>query len=220
MALGQFVAYYRVSTDRQGRSGLGLDAQREAVHRYLDGGDWRLLAEFTEVETGKGSNALARRPQLKAALDHARKHKATVVIAKLDRLARNVAFISQLMEAGVDFVAADMPTANRLTIHILAAVAEHEREMIAQRTREGLAAAKARGTILGANGARLAAEHKAAALTRLEPLAERLRSLKAGGLSVRRIAETLNAEGVPSPGAGTWHLANVHRALKRLEAEA
>jgi DNA invertase Pin-like site-specific DNA recombinase len=147
MARGKFIAYYRVSTERQGKSGLGLDAQRTAVLDYLNGGGWKLLGEFTEVETGKGRNALARRPQLRAALEACRKHKATLLIAKLDRLARNVFFVSGLMESGVEFVAVDMPMANRLTVHILAAVAEHEREMISQRTKAALAAAKARGVI-------------------------------------------------------------------------
>src|SRR6185437_13573983 len=140
---------YRVSTERQGRSGLGLDAQRTAVLDYLNGGGWKLLGEFTEVETGKGRNALARRPQLRAALEACRKQKATLLIAKLDRLARNVHFVSGLMESGVEFVAVDMPMANRLTVHILAAVAEHEREMISQRTKAALAAARIRGVRLG-----------------------------------------------------------------------
>ena len=126
MAVGRFVAYYRVSTDRQGRSGLGLEAQREAVQSYLDGGSWTLADEVTEVESGKRND----RPELDRALGLCRLYGATLVVAKLDRLARNVAFISKLMESGVDFVAVDFPQANRLTIHILAAVAEHEREMI------------------------------------------------------------------------------------------
>jgi DNA invertase Pin-like site-specific DNA recombinase len=216
MAEGRFVAYYRVSTEKQGRSGLGLDAQREAVTSFLNGGRWELIAEFTETETGKGSNALAKRPQLRAALEHARKHKATLVIAKLDRLARNVAFIAQLMEASVDFIAVDNPTVSRLTLHILAAVAEHEREMISERTKAALAAAKSRGTKLGANGAALAEANKQAAIARLADTAPRLAALRAEGLSVRRIAAVLNEEGVPSPGGGAWHVANVHRALQRL----
>jgi DNA invertase Pin-like site-specific DNA recombinase len=109
MARGKFIAYYRVSTERQGKSGLGLDAQRTAVMDYLKGGGWRLLGEFTEVETGKGRNALARRPQLRAALEARWKQKATLLIAKLDRLARNVHFVSGLMESGVEFVAATCP---------------------------------------------------------------------------------------------------------------
>jgi DNA invertase Pin-like site-specific DNA recombinase len=138
-----FVAYYRVSTDRQGQSGLGLDAQRAAVAGFV--GARELIAEFTEVESGKRAD----RPQLAAALELCRRQRAMLVIAKLDRLARNVAFIANLMESGVEFTAVDMPYANRLTLHILAAVAEHEREMISARTKAALAAARARGVRLG-----------------------------------------------------------------------
>jgi DNA invertase Pin-like site-specific DNA recombinase len=141
MAVGRFVAYYRVSTDQQGRSGLGLEAQREAVRSYLNGGNWTLADEVTEVESGKRND----RPELDRALGLCRLYGATLVVAKLDRLARNVAFISKLMESGVDFEAVDFPQANRLTIHILAVVAEHEAAMISQRTKAALAAAKARG---------------------------------------------------------------------------
>ena len=116
---GKFIAYYRVSTGKQAASGLGLEAQRSAVVDYLNGGRWKLIADFTEVESGKNSE----RPQLARALALCRLHKATLVVAKLDRLARNVHFLSGLMESGVDFVACDMPSANRLTIHVLAAVA-------------------------------------------------------------------------------------------------
>uniref|UniRef100_UPI0013DE94B3 recombinase family protein n=1 Tax=Altericroceibacterium xinjiangense TaxID=762261 RepID=UPI0013DE94B3 len=118
MADGKFIAYYRVSTDRQGRSGLGLEAQREAVTCYLNGGNWQLLDEFVEIESGKRDD---NRPELAAALAACRKHKATLVIAKLDRLARNVAFIANLMDSKVEFLAVDLPTANRLTLHIMAA---------------------------------------------------------------------------------------------------
>src|SRR5215469_5908263 len=156
---GKHVAYYRVSTARQGRSGLGLEAQRQAVSDYLNGGAWDLVAEFTEIESGKRND----RPELSRALELCRRQKATLVIAKLDRLARNVAFIANLMESRVDFVAVDMPQANRLTVHILAAVAEHEREMIVARTKAALAAAKARGKRLGwANPARQGEQAKAA----------------------------------------------------------
>src|ERR1035441_3339274 len=127
----EFVAYYRVSTDRQGASGLGLEAQRTAVAGYL-GGTGELVAAYTEVESGRRHT---NRPQLIAALEECRKRRAVLLIARLDRLARNVAFIANLMESAADFVAVDMPNANRLTIHILAAVAEHEREMISQRTK-------------------------------------------------------------------------------------
>src|SRR5436305_5419555 len=140
---GNFVSYYRVSTDRQGESGLGLDAQRNAD--YLNGGCWNLLAEFTEIESGKRAD----RPQLAAALGACKKQKARLVIAKLDRLSRNLAFIATLMDSGVEFVAVDNPHANKLTIHILAAVAQHERELISARTSAALKAAKARGKRLG-----------------------------------------------------------------------
>ena len=142
---GKFVAYFRVSTDRQGKSGLGLEAQRKSVLDFLDGGRWSLVAEFTEVESGKRSD----RPQLAKALDACRRQKAKLVIAKLDRLSRNLAFIATLMESGVEFVAVDNPHANKLTVHILAAVAQHEREMISERTKAALKAARARGTRLG-----------------------------------------------------------------------
>lgn len=218
MADGKFVAYYRVSTTGQGVSGLGLEAQREAVERYLNGGSWSLIEAFTEVETGKGSNALDRRPQLKAALAYARKHKATLVIAKLDRLARNVHFISGLMETGVEFVAADRPDADRFTLHLEAALAEREARVISERTKAALAAAKRRGVVLGANGRTLAVRHKAEAVERIAPMAGRLKALRGQGLSLRRIASTLNAEGVSPPGSsgGLWHPATVQRALERV----
>lgn len=127
----RFIAYYRISTDRQGRSGLGLDAQRRSVDEYLHVLGMEPIAEYMEVESGKRND----RPELTRALAAYRKHGAQLIIAKLDRLARNVAFVSNLMESGVEFLACDMPTANRLTIHILAAVAEHEREMISERTK-------------------------------------------------------------------------------------
>jgi DNA invertase Pin-like site-specific DNA recombinase len=145
MAVGRFVAYYQVSTDQQGRSGLGLEAQREAVRSFLNGGNWSLADEVTEVESGKRTD----RPELDRALRLCRLYGATLVVAKLDRLARNVVFISKLMESGVEFVAVDFPRVNSLTIHILAAVAEHEAAMISQRTRAALAAARARGVKLG-----------------------------------------------------------------------
>jgi DNA invertase Pin-like site-specific DNA recombinase len=219
MAEGRFVSYLRVSTNRQGRSGLGLEAQRKAVTTYLNGGRWDLVAEFVEHETGKGSNALAKRPQLRAALALAKKQRATLVIAKLDRLSRNMAFTAQLMDAGVDFVAVDNPHASRLTLHILAAVAEHEREMIAERTKAALAASKARGTVLGAHGKVLAEQRKAEALDRLASVAGRLQALKAEGLTMRAIADRLNGEGIASPGGGVWQAGNVHRSLARLAEE-
>ena len=142
---GKFIAYYRVSTEHQGANGNGMAAQRKAVEDYLNGGRWKLVAEFTEVESGKQND----RPELKKALVACRKHKAKLVIAKLDRLSRNVHFISGLMEHKVDFVACDMPSANAFMINVYAAVAQEERRMISDRTKAGLRAAKARGVVLG-----------------------------------------------------------------------
>jgi DNA invertase Pin-like site-specific DNA recombinase len=156
---GKFIAYYRVSTDHQGVNGDGMAAQRKAVEDYLNGGRWRLVAEFTEVESGKRSD----RPELEKALAACRKHKAKLVIAKLDRLSRNVHFISGLMERKVDFVACDMPSANAFMINVYAAVAQEERRRISERTKAALAAAKRRGVKLGGDrGARLTAKARAA----------------------------------------------------------
>jgi DNA invertase Pin-like site-specific DNA recombinase len=220
MAVGRFVAYYRVSTDQQGRSGLGLEAQREAVRSYLNGGNWTLADEVTEVESGKRND----RPELDRALGLCRLYGATLVVAKLDRLARNVAFISKLMESGVDFVAADFPQANRLTVHILAAVAEHEAAMISARTKAALDAVKARGVQLGkpanlrnqldgsakGNAAKAAKADKRAA--DLLPL---ILPMKAGGASLRQIADGLNRCGVPAPRGGDWSAVAVKRILDR-----
>ena len=146
--MNKAIAYYRVSTDRQGKSGLGLEAQNETVKQFANFKQWELIGEFTEIESGKKSN----RPQLQEALKQCLKQKAVLVIAKLDRLGRNVAFISSLMESKVEFVAVDNPHANRLMLHLLAAFAEHEREQISTRTKEALKVAKSRGVILGKHG--------------------------------------------------------------------
>src|SRR5215471_8708438 len=142
---GKFGAYFRVSTDRQGKSGLGLEAQRKSVLDYLDGGRWDLVGEFTEIESGKHND----RPELEKVLAACKNQKAKLVIAKLDRLSRNLAFIATLMDSGLEFIAVDNPHANKLTIHILAAVDQHEREIISARTSAALKAAKARGKRLG-----------------------------------------------------------------------
>jgi DNA invertase Pin-like site-specific DNA recombinase len=201
---GKFVAYYRVSTQRQGRSGLGLEAQQTAVRDYLNGGDWRLVAEVTEVESGKRSD----RPKLAEALKLCRLHGATLIVAKLDRLARNVAFLSNLMESGVEFHAVDFPQANRLTVHILAAVAEHEAKMISERTKAALAAAKKRGVKLGGDRGRTITEamRKAAkaalqdrARARAIDLAPTIKDLQAAGkTSLRALADGLNDRGIPT----------------------
>lgn len=217
---GKTIAYLRVSTDRQGRSGLGLEAQREAVARYVADTRLELVSEYVEVETGKGSNALAKRSQLLAALTEAKRIKARLILAKVDRLARNVYFVSGLMETGVDFAVADMPHADRFQLHLFAALAEQEAETISHRTKAALAAAKARGTVLGKHGAVLARNNKAEALERLAPLSSRLAAMRADGRSVRQIAAQLNEEGIASPGGGRWHPTNMHRALKRIAPEA
>ena len=214
------VAYLRVSTDKQGKSGLGLEAQREAVARYIAANGLELIGEYIEVETGKGSNALSKRPELVAALAAAKREKAGLIIAKLDRLARNVHFISGLMETGVEFAVADMPNADRFQLHLFAALAEKEAEVISQRTKAALAAAKERGTELGKHGKILAARNKAEAMDRLEPISADLLELKAQGLSMRKMIAALNDRGIPSPAGGKWHLASLHKALGRLETEA
>jgi DNA invertase Pin-like site-specific DNA recombinase len=210
---GNFVSYYRVSTERQGQSGLGLEAQRKSITDYLNGGRWMLVGEFTEIETGKRSD----RPELQKALALCRRRKAKLVIAKLDRLSRNVAFIATLMDAGVEFVAVDNPHATKLTIHILAAVAEHEREMIAARTKAALQAAKARGVRLGRNGAeRLAPMYREQAAKRAGALAPTLQEMRSRGLSARAMARELNERSVLPPRGKSWHAVTVLRVLNRI----
>lgn len=222
MAQGRFVAYYRVSTARQGQSGLGLEAQREAVRRYLDGETWELVGEFTETETGKGANALAKRPQLRAALDLCKKHGATLIIAKLDRLARNVHFVSGLLETGCDFVAADMPQANKVMIQMHAVMAEWERDQISKRTRDALAAAKARGVKLGVAGpANLTPnieDRQKAADAFADKLSGVIEGFRARSLSQRDMVAELNALGIKTPNGGAWHRGQLCRLLKRVDA--
>lgn len=211
---GVFVAYYRVSTDRQGKRDLDWRRSRKAVADYLNGGSWTVAAEFTEIETGKKNN----RPQLERALAACRKNKAKLVIAKLDRLSRNLAFIAALMDSGIEFFAVDNPHANRLTLHILAAVAQHEREMIAARTRAALQASKARGTRLGRNGAeKLAPVYRAAAVERAKSFTLIIADCVAKGMSARAIARELEARKTPTPKGGAWHAAMVLRIMRRLE---
>jgi DNA invertase Pin-like site-specific DNA recombinase len=216
---GKWVSYLRVSTDKQGKSGLGLEAQRKAVADFLNGGRWQLLSEFVEVERGNRND----RPQLSAALAACKKHKAKLVIAKLDRLARNVNFVSGLMETGIEFVAADMPFANKLTIHILAAVAEHEREAISTRTKAALAAAKARGVKLGGPKLRLAQLNGATAnKAQADRFAANTLPLirdaqKAGASTLRAIAKILNDRGTRTARGGKWAATQVRDILHRAE---
>lgn len=210
-----FVGYFRVSTDRQGRSGLGLDAQREAVTSYI-AGRGEMLAEFTEIESGKKHD----RPALADALALCRRQRATLLIARLDRLARSVAFISNLMESGVDFVAVDMPEANRLTMHILAAVAEHEREAISQRTKAALQAAKARGVKLGnpraADAVPFAQQAIQASANRFaDSVAPLIQKMRDEGMSYATIAAELDARNIQTARGGSWHPATVRNVLQR-----
>jgi DNA invertase Pin-like site-specific DNA recombinase len=201
----RFVAYYRVSTARQGRSGLGLEAQKAAVLAFIDG-NAELVAEFMEVESGKH----AEREELKKAIAACKKHKAKLVIAKLDRLSRNLAFIATLMESGVEFVAVDMPEANKLTVHILAAMAEHEREQISKRTRDALAVAKRRGKRLGNPDIAEVAKRGRAALkanarrfaANVRPIIEEIK--RNGITSHNAIAAKLNERNVRTARGGTW----------------
>lgn len=207
-----FIAYYRVSTDRQGASGLGLDAQHQAVGLHV--GTGKLIAEYTEIESGRRHT---NRPQLLEALTECRKRRAVLLIARLDRLARNVAFIANLMESGADFIACDMPTAGRLTIHILAAVAEHEREMISKRTKAALTEAKRRGTMLG--NPRIEEARRSAMLghEQRRPAAEVLnlmRGWRAQEWPLRRIAEELNRLSIRSPRGSRWYASSVRDQLQ------
>ena len=225
MAEGAFVAYYRVSTERQGRSGLGLAAQRKAVEDFLNGGNWRLVAEFTEIESGKQSD----RPALAKAFQACRLRRAKLVIAKLDRLSRDAHFLLGLEKAGVDFVAAEIPTANRLTVGILAMVADEERRMISKRTKEALAATKARGVALGGNrGSIISAEareisrkaRRETSEARAADLAPVIAELQAAGLeSLGALARGLNERGIPmARGSTKWTPVQVSRVLARLPA--
>lgn len=220
------VAYYRVSTASQGRSGLGLEAQQHAVESLCASRDWEIIAPpFTEVESGKRAD----RPELAKALHRSKVTGAILVVAKLDRLSRNVAFLAALQDSGVKFVAADMPEANELTVHIMAAVAQAERKAISRRTFEALQAARARGQRLGnPNGAaalRRAAKGNTASLVtiragargraeQLRPIVDEMRSR--GMTSLRDLAAELNHIGIVTARGGRWHASSVRNLLGRL----
>ena len=223
MAQGKFISYLRVSTDQQGRSGLGLEAQRQAVEYYLDGGSWELLTEYVEVESGK-RNA---RPQLDKAMHHALVTGAKLIIAKLDRLSRNAHFLLGLQAQGVRFVAADMPEANETMVGFMAIMAEHEAKMISRRTKEALAVAKSRGVKLGnPNGARClrgigndaAVEKvKEQATMRAEMLRPIIEDIQAEGITgVRGMARELNERGILTARGGRWYASTVRQLLGRL----
>jgi DNA invertase Pin-like site-specific DNA recombinase len=216
------ITYCRVSTARQGRSGLGLEAQREAVTRFAAAEGFEIAREFVEVETGKGADALDRRPQLVAALSEARRRRCPVAVAKLDRLSRDVHFISGLMAERVQFIVAELgANVDPFILHLFAALAEKERAMIATRTRDALARAKARGVKLG--GPKLAQARKTA-VKAIEANADRhaatvlpiIREVqRAGAKSLRAIADALNARGVPTARGGRWQAQTVSNALTR-----
>jgi DNA invertase Pin-like site-specific DNA recombinase len=224
------VAYYRVSTAGQGRSGLGLEAQQAAVEALCASSGWTIIAPpFVEIESGKRND----RPELAKAIERCKVTGARLVIAKLDRLSRNAAFLMGLKDSGVDFVAADMPNANSLTVGVMALVAQQEAEAISQRTKDALQAAKARGTKLGnpngaaaliragkGNAAGVAAIQDKAKIhaERLRPLVQQLRAK--GCTSLGSIAKALNGEGVLTPRGAKWHASSVRNLLARLEAAA
>jgi DNA invertase Pin-like site-specific DNA recombinase len=216
------IAYHRVSTARQGRSGLGLEAQREALGRFAAAEGFEIVRECTEVETGKGADALDRRPQLAAALAEAHRRKCPIAVAKLDRLSRDVHFISGLMAERVPFIVAELGAdVDPFILHLFAALAEKERAMIATRTREALRRAKARGVRLG--GPKLAQARKAAVET-IEANAERhaanvlpiIREIqRAGAKSLRAIADALNARGIATARGGRWQAQTVANVIER-----
>jgi DNA invertase Pin-like site-specific DNA recombinase len=217
------IGYIRVSTDKQGKSGLGIEAQRAAIARFVDAEGLELLGEHVEVETGKGADALERRPKLSMALGQARKAKAAVVVAKLDRLSRDVAFVAGLMAQRVPFIVTELGAdADPFMLHIYAALAEKERAMIADRTRLALASKKAQGAVLGnrtnlpeaqAMGAAANREAADAFAANVLPVVRELRA--AGVVTVRAIAAALNARGIRTARGGEWHHSTVRNLLAR-----
>jgi len=216
------VTYIRVSTSQQGRSGLGIEAQRQALQSFAQAEGLEVVREFIEVETGKGADALDRRPQLKAALAAARKLKCHVAVAKLDRLSRDVHFISGLMAHRIPFLVAELgPDVDPFVLHLFAALAEKERALISTRTRQALAAAKARGVTLGSPKLHVArksavASIKAGADKHAANILPVIREAqKAGATTLRQVAEALNARGVATARGGQWHATSVKNMLDR-----
>jgi DNA invertase Pin-like site-specific DNA recombinase len=220
--LKPLIGYVRVSTAQQGRSGLGIEAQKEALERFAASEGFALHRVFVEIETGKGADALDRRPQLVAALSEARRQRCSVAVAKLDRLSRDVHFISGLMAHRVPFVVADLGAdVDPFILHLFAALAEKERAMISTRTKAALAAAKARGVVLG--GPKLAKARKSAAAS-IKALADQhaanvlpvIREIRrAGATSLHQIADALNSRGITTPRGGEWYASSVRNLLKR-----
>lgn len=217
----KIISYVRVSTQKQGASGLGLDAQCQAVSRYISETGAELVAEFVEVESGKKTDR--DRPQLAEALKACRKAKAVLVVAKLDRLARNVHFISGLMEAKVKFLALDMPEATDLTLHVMAAFAEYEAKRISDRTKAALAIAKERGVVLGSAGWRNLASNIDARKARASAFAESLSDIfewfRFRELTQREMVNELNLLGIKTISGGDWHLIQVQRILSKISKQ-
>ena len=218
----EVISYIRVSTSQQGRSGLGIEAQRQVLRQFAKAEGLELVREFVEVETGKGSDALDRRPQLKAALAAAKKLRCNVAVAKLDRLSRDVHFISGLMSHHVPFVVAELGAdVDPFVLHLFAALAEKERSLISTRTRQALAAAKARGVTLGSpklsKARKLAvASIKAGADQHAANVLPIIREAqKAGAVTLRAIAAALNARGVGTARGGAWAAMSVKNILDR-----
>jgi DNA invertase Pin-like site-specific DNA recombinase len=211
------ISYIRVSTAKQGASGLGLEAQQEAVAQYLAATKAELVQDFVEVESGRKTEK--DRPQLQAALEACKKHKATLVVAKLDRLARNVHFVSGLMQSKVKFTALDLPEANDLTIHIMAAFAEHEAKRISERTKAALVAAKARGVVLGAAGKNNLNPNIQARQEASKAFSDSLAGIFEGfmlrGLTQREMARELNKLNIKAARGGCWSLVQVQRFLSK-----
>ena len=224
------VAYTRVSTAQQGKTGLGLEAQQTALARFAEAEGFDVIQTFTDIETGKGADALHRRPQLAAAIKLAARHSAPVIVAKLDRLSRNAAFLLALRDSSVRFVAVDMPEANDLTVGIMALVAQAEREAISRRTKEALAVAKTRGVKLGnpngaaalkragEGGAALRAAVSANSKAFAADLAPVLQDIRAAGhSSLRAIAAQLTARGIRTRRGGNWAVGNVKVLLRMID---
>jgi DNA invertase Pin-like site-specific DNA recombinase len=217
------VAYYRVSTQRQGRSGLGMEAQRDAVERFAAAEEMNVVATYTEVESGKGADALDHRPQLKAALDEARRRKCAVVVAKLDRLSRDVAFVSGLMAQRVPFIVAELGAdADPFMLHLYAALAEKERALISQRTKAALAVRKAQGVKLGnpRNAPALLEKGRATQAADADRFAANvapiIETLRAKGITtLKGLADELNRRGVKTARGGDWHASTIRNVLSR-----
>ena len=228
---GKFISYLRVSTAKQGQSGLGLEAQRAAVEAWLNGGNWEVVEEVVEIESGRSHR---NRPGLARACEAARRYGAKLIISRLDRLSRDPVFLLSLRDAGIDFTAVDMPNANRMTVGIMALVAEQEREAISQRTKAALAAAKARGVKLGnprpetalfrdrAAAAAAGVKGGEAARQSADAFAALIRPLfdDLAGLSANRTARELNRRGVQTARGGRWTARSVLNLKARLEGVA